>query len=41
MSGGVGLSESTAMRREESGFPLALEFVRAATPRPSILPTSK
>lgn len=37
MSGGIGSGESTAMRKEEARFPLTLEFVENATPKPEYL----
>jgi hypothetical protein len=37
MSGGIGSSESAAMRKEEAKFPLTLEFVENATPKPEHL----
>ena len=37
LSGGVGRDESESIRQAESTFPLALEFVRKATPRDEYL----
>lgn len=37
LSGGIGQDEAAAMRREESKFPLMLEFVKQAKPRAQYL----
>jgi hypothetical protein len=37
MTGGIGADEAAAMKREESKFPLSLEFVQRAKPRDEFL----